>query len=468
MRNIIFLIPDEKMVYEFVTVKTGSYHTPSLAFAILGAIAKNNDFCSTIIDLTFCEFPEMVIRQKICELDPEIIGITCTSATYHQAIQMAKIVKNEKYSIKIIIGGPHVSALPEETLNEGVFDYVFIGEGEESFDKFLKGIDPEQINGIAFKKKDGIVHKKIINSLLENLDSSPMPDYSLYQLSKYNVSKLHAKENPIIWIETSRGCPFDCQICNKIIYGRIFRPKSVTRVLSEIKLFMKQGIKNFLISDDGFTTDMARAEEICDRIIRDKLEISWSCMNGIRVDKVNQGLLRKMKEAGCYRVSFGIESGNQGVLDNLGKKVTLEQIESAVKMCKQVGLEIFGLFMFGFLDETFKTMQDTIDFAKRLPLDLVKASIIMPFPGSPLYEKYKALNLLYPVGDYRHFNFYTSPQLVYRHPSLKWNDIIMHQNKFYRSFYFNPKYILRRLKYSFLRGMIIVDLKSVFKMKWFG
>ncbi len=466
-KNIIFIIPDEKKVYEEANVRVGSYHTPSLTFAILGAIAKNNNFNPEIIDLTFYKFPEEIISDRLRSLDPEFVGITCTSASYHQAVQIARIVKQESPFVKVVVGGPHVSVLPEEALRENVFDYVFIGEGEVSFDRFLKGVDPGEIEGIAFKESDGTIYKRCQKEFLTNWNFSPLPDYTLYRLSEYHVSRLHAKGNPVVWIETSRGCPFDCSICNKVVHGRTFRPKTVGRVLSEIKLFLKNGIKDFFIADDGFTTDMERAEEICNMIIRDKLEISWSCMNGVRVDRVNRTLLNKMKEAGCYRISFGIESGNQNVLDNLGKGVTLEQIESAVKMCKEAGLEIFGLFMFGFLDETLKTMQDTIDFAKRLPLDLVKASIIIPFPGSPLYEKYKALGLLYPVGDYRNFNFYTAPHSVYKHPTLEWADIIRRQEKFHRSFYLNPKYILRRLRYSIRSGSVITDLKAAFKMQWF-
>ena len=268
-------------------------------------------------------------------------------------------------------------------------------------------------------------------------------------------------------METSRGCPFNCGICNKIVHGQTFRAKSVDRVILEIEYLLSLGIKEFHIADDGFTSNIKRAEEICDRIIEKKLVFTWACVNGIRVDRVNENLLRKMRLAGCYRISFGIESGNQRVLDNLGKRITLELVRSSVKMAKAAGLEVFGFFIFGFEDDSPETMMDTINFAKSLPLDLAKASIMIQFPGSPLYYRYKAKNLLYPPGDYKNFNAYIPPRLVYKHPGLDWSVIEKYQEKFYRSFYFNPAYIIRRLKSAFKNGTLLDDIMSAFKMNWF-
>lgn len=466
-KNILFIIPDERKVYQGVDVNIGAFHLPSLAFAILGAIAKKNGFNPVILDLTIYDDPQSELEAKIQELAPVYVGITSTTAMYYEAMNIARTVRRMLPSAKILIGGTHASSVPQETLANGLFDYVFIGEAEVSLDKFLKGVAPQDIAGIAFKNKEGNIQVCFNSSYLKNLDDYPFPDYSLYDLTKYRVSKLHSRRNPVVWIETSRGCPFNCQICNKVIHGQNFRPKSVRRVLSEIEFFLACGIREFHLADDGFTIDRKRAGEICDRIMEKKLKFFWSCMNGIRADGVNRRLLEKMKKAGCYRFSLGIESGNQGVLDNLGKRITLQQVENVARMAKELKIEVFGFFMLGFIDETEETMKDTINFARRLPLALAKVSIIIPFPGSPIYTKYKEMNLIYPTRDYRYFNFYVQPRQVYRHPTLSWEIIEKYQKKFYCSFYFNPTFIINRFLYSLRRGTIFLDLGLALKMKWF-
>ena len=193
------------------------------------------------------------------------------------------------------------------------------------------------------------------------------------------------------------------------MHGQTFRPKSPERVLAEIEYIHSLGVREFHVADDGFTSNMKRAATICDGLIKLDLGMTWSCSNGIRVDRVNQELLHKMRKAGCYRVSFGIESGNQAVLDELGKKIRLAQTEAAVDMARKANIDTFGFFMFGFTNDTPETMMDTIRLARKLPLDLAKASLITPFPGSPLYKEYEKLGVLKPAGDYSKYNVYLSP-----------------------------------------------------------
>lgn len=466
VKNILFIIPDENKVYQNVNVKIGAFHLPSLAIAILGAIARQNSYNPVVLDLFFYENDEQAILDQIKTLMPEYVAFTCTSATYHLVYEAAMWVKRDYPHLKVLIGGTHASTMVEEVLNTTCFDVVFIGESEVSFDLFLKGTELASIPGIAYKDSAGQIIQSKNTCFLTDLDVFPFPDYSLYDLARYPISKLQARNNPVVWIETSRGCPFNCQVCNKVVHGQTFRPKSPMRVLAEIQHYLSMGVKEFHIADDGFTSNMNRAEAICDLIVEHNLRFTWSCVNGIRVDRVSEALLRKMKQAGCYRISFGIESGDQQVLDNLGKKVTLQQVEAAVKMAKKVGMEVFGFFMFGFENDTDLSMQRTISFAKKLPLDLAKASIIIPFPGSPLYDKYLAQGLIYETGDYRNFNVYQSPRDVYKHPDLDWDTIEKYYRMFYRSFYFNVAYLFRRLIYSIRQGTFWSDLMVGIKMKW--
>lgn len=466
--NVLFIMPDEKKVYKDVHFKVGTFHhLPSLALAILGAIAKENGFNPVILDLTLYNTYKKVLEDALSELKPVYAGLTCTTATYFHALEIARIIKSKSPHTKILIGGPHASSTVEETLMNKDFDYVFIGEAERSLDQFLKGADPKKIEGLAFRNENGSMHIFPQSSFLKDLDSFFYPDYSLYDLSKYKLSRLHTRRNPVVWIETSRGCPFNCKICNKVVHGQNFRPKSPERVLAEMEHFAKQGIKGFFIADDGFTSHMGRAEKICDGIMDRKLDIIWDCYNGIRVDRVNRKLLKKMKKAGCHRVSFGIESGNQDVLNKSGKSITLKQVRDAIKMAKSANLEVFGFFVFGFENETEDTMRDTIRFARKLPLDLAKVSSIMPFPGSPLYYQYRDMNLIYPHGDYRNFNIHTSPKHVYKHPTLSGDVIEKYENKFYRSFYLNPGYIARRFISCVKNGTLLQTIRAALSINWF-
>ncbi len=467
-RNILFIMPDEKKVYRDVHFKVGTlHHLPSLALAILGAIARKNGFKAAILDLTLYHNHKKVLQDKLAELKPVYMGITCTTATYFHALEIARIVKEVSPGTKVLVGGPHVSSTVEETLKVRDFDYVFIGEAERSFEQFLKGEEHKKIEGLAFRNADGSIHIFAHSSFIKDLDSFIYPDYSLYDLSRYRLSKLHSRRNPVVWIETSRGCPFNCKICNKVVHGQNFRPKSPERVLTEIEHFVKQGIVGFFIADDGFTSHMGRAEKICDGIIEKRLNIVWNCYNGIRVDRVNRRLLKKMKQAGCHRVSFGIESGNQGILDKSGKNITLKQIKAAVKMARLVGMEVFGFFVFGFENETEETMTDSIRFARKLPLDMAKVSALIPFPGSPIYVRYRNLDLVYPHGDYRNYNMHTSPKHVYRHSVLSGDTIEEYENKFYRSFYLNPGYIARRFLSCLRNGNLLETIKAALSVDWF-
>ncbi|KKL41715.1 hypothetical protein LCGC14_2367520, partial [marine sediment metagenome] len=398
---------------------------------------------------------------------PAYVCITCTTSLYFHAMEIARLVKQRPGGAKILVGGPHVSAVPEEAVQSGCFDYVFVGEAELSFASLLQGQDPATIDGLAFGRDDGSVHLAPRGSFLKDLDEFPYPDYGLFDLPRYKLSRLHARQNPTVWIETSRGCPYDCGVCSKQVHGLTFRTKSARRVLDEIEhLAATFGVREFHIADDCFGANRRRAAEICDGLIERDLGVTWSCTNGIRVDSVTQELLLKMRQAGCHRVGFGIETGSQEILDSMGKRISLEQVERAVGMARKAGIETFGFFMLGFPDDTEQTMQSTIRLARKLPLDLAKASVIMPFPGCAIHEEYARKGLLSPPGDYRNYNVNLPARQVYRHPSLDWDVIEAYHRRFFRSFYFNPAYLLRRLVRAIKNRTLLVSIRTALSIDW--
>lgn len=324
---------------------------------------------------------------------------------------------------------------------------------------------PSEIRGIAYKKGDRIFINER-NSFIENLDILPFPAYHLYEIEKYRISSVAARKNPVVWLETSRGCPFGCVYCNKTIFGRTYRVKSPERVVEEFIRVKKLGVKEVHILDDNFTNDIERAKKICDLLIEKSVNMTWCTTNGIRVDRVDLELLKKMKRAGCYRIHIGIESGNQNILNRIKKGITLEKVRKAVKLAREAGLDVGGYFMIGLPGETEKTMQETIDFAKSLRLDLAKIAICIPLPATELFNELNKRGLIKSC-DWANFNFYTPASTIYNHENLSWETIEKYSKKFYREVYLNPLYILNRFKKSIRDKTIIEDIKVALSIKWF-
>jgi len=464
--NVLFITPDEREVYARSYVKADLIHLPALAVASLGAVARQNQATPTVLDLTLADEADRCVEDHLQRLHPRWVCLTCMTPTYEQAVRVARLVKRCSPESQTVVGGPHVSFLPHEALDAGCFDYVVVGEGEQAFAQLLRNEDPRTIAGVALRAPDGS-HQLCAASLLRDLDELPIPDYGLYPLGSYPLSPFYVRHNPAVWIETGRGCPFRCKYCSKGVHGSRLRNKSPERVVSEMRQLVGLGVRELFLADNGFTDDMRRAERICDLLIDARLGCGWDCVNGIRVDRVNQTLLDKMHRAGCHQISFGIESGNQGILDRNGKGISLRAAEAAVAMAKRAGIFVWGFFLMGFPDETEETLRDTIRFATRLPLDIAKVNIIIPYPDSPLYAEYAAAGLMHPGVSYREFNSNTSPRQIYRHPSLSWDCIERSQMRFYRRFYFNPRFLARRVLLSAKRGMLLRDVRSMLRVDWF-
>jgi anaerobic magnesium-protoporphyrin IX monomethyl ester cyclase len=266
-------------------------------------------------------------------------------------------------------------------------------------------------------------------------------------------------------METSRGCPYGCVYCNKSVFGRTFRVKSASRVVDEMELMLKEGIKEIHLADDNFTRDMVRAEKICQEIIERGLRFPWATITGIRVDRVNQRLLKKMKAAGCYRVYFGIESGSQRILNNIQKGINLKQVRQAIKWSKKAGLETFGFFMIALPGEELNDIKKTIKLATSLDLDMAKMSVTIPLPATPLYNELEEQGKI-KTKNWSEFNLYLPAPAIYDHPNLDWGTIDKYYALFYRRFYFNPRFIAKRLLFSLKNRTLISDLRAALKTKW--
>ena len=206
-QRILLIIPDETEVYRHISVKAGAMHLPSLAFAVLAAIARRDGHEVDILDLTTCEDWRSAVRTRLDEFAPNHVGLTGTTSIFFHMVQIARFIKESHPDVAILAGGPHVSSTHEESLRLGCFDYIFIGEGENSFAAYLAGDDPGTIPGVALMNGQGEVHRTPEGGYLKNLDDYPFPQYDLYDLDNYPVSFIHSKQTPVGLAGDEPGLP---------------------------------------------------------------------------------------------------------------------------------------------------------------------------------------------------------------------------------------------------------------------
>ena len=323
---------------------------------------------------------------EVCQFSPDVVGISSMTNVYFSAMQTARLVK-EKIGCPVIIGGPHASVLPERTVQEPDVDFVVFGEGEEAMVELVEAIETgdslDNIRGLCFKKRGEVV-KNQPRALLDNLDALPFPARHLLQLDRFPLRAQNG--DMMVTVITSRGCPYDCSYCFKGLFGRTYRRRSCENVIAELKTIVDTyGIKNFYFIDDLFTTDVKWLTRFVDSLVAENLPMRWQCL--ARVDRVSPALLEQMYLAGCREIHYGVESGNQSILQGINKGISLDTVRQAISWTKQAGIMTKGYFMVGLPGDTEETIRQTIEFALDLDLDDAMFSVTTPFPGTRLWQE---------------------------------------------------------------------------------
>lgn len=334
---------------------------------------------------------------------PDVVGISCMYTAYAGDVhRLAAQVKTWNPTCLVVIGGAHASTFPELTMRDRNIDVVVVGEGESPLLEILSRLRDssrlEAVEGAWVRTLDG-VEPAGKRSYLDDLDVIPWPAWDLFNMNIYidppNDDAFAMRKKQMTMV-TSRGCPGQCIYCTiNSVWGRKWRGRSPESVVAEIEhLHQNYGVEEFYFMDDSAGASRVRLEGICDLIIDRGLDIRWTTPNGIAHWTLNTETLDKMKRAGCYRITFGIESGNPEIRDYIGKRHSLDQAKAMLDHANRIGMWTICTFIMGFPQETRAQMEDTVDFAISSGADLAVFYLLCPHPGTKVYEDFNALGLL--------------------------------------------------------------------------
>ena len=421
-----------------------SFMYPPMGLIALAAYLKSAGHEVLLYDANIEDSPIEGILNLIKTESPKIVGLGVMSVNAYRAFSIARLIKGYSKNIIVIAGGVHPTVEPHHTLECPDIDFIIRGEGELTVTELLKALkekrdDFSKIPGLGFKKENQVILTSF-RDLIPDINILPIPSYELFNIKKYRGP--YTSRTPFMIMTRSRGCPFLCTFCGVTkMFGRRYRVQTPQRSVKEVDYLVNQlSIKEIGFKDSEFTLDPRNVEEFCDLLIERNYDLTWNC-NG-RVNHVTPSLLAKMKRAGCYSITYGIESGDQKILDNIKKQITLPQIRETMKMTREAGLQVIGNFMIGNPGDTRKTIKKTIDFAKELKLDYAYFGFTTPFPGTELRDE--AIKNGWILDKSMEAVKYED--CIMNATSLPTQELKTYLNKAYRSFYFRPSYIFKRLK----------------------
>ncbi len=350
-------------------------------------------------DLLRCGIDESTVLERMESFAPELIGITCPyTANARDAVDTARLVKRASPGIPVLMGGAHASVCPEELLAEESVDYVIAGEGEDVTKSLVaaleSGAETSAIDGLMRMNADGVISGSPAHERIKDLDSIPFPRRDLLPMEQYFKAQQSGLEriNNIRWPKTtmitSRGCPENCVFCAiRCTWGRKWKGRSPGNVVNEIEGLVRDfGVREIDFLDDSLSVSRSRLEAICNLIIEREIDIKWTTPNGIAIWSLDEDLLKLMKRSGCYRLTFGLESGDSDTIDFIRKRYTRDYAQKLIGYANRIGLWTIGTFILGFPYETRAQMEHTIRFAIDSGLDLAVFYCAAAFPGTDLYK----------------------------------------------------------------------------------
>ncbi|MFQ5963021.1 MAG: B12-binding domain-containing radical SAM protein [Candidatus Scalinduaceae bacterium] len=432
---------------------------PHMGLLMLGAVLRERGHRVRIFDASAQGLSYEQTIEDTKKFQPDIIALTAVTPSIFKTVKLASMMKDVYPSIPIVLGGPHFTAVPEQTLTDySVFDYGVLGEGENTLVDLVEALaaDKRPINvpGVAFRE-NGKVFFSPPRPNIKDLDTLPFPAWDLLDgfPSQYHPALFKYKRLPSTHIISARGCPSKCIFCDTSVFSRQIRFHSAEYVLEMVDHLVKNfGIKEIIFEDDQFLMKKERVARICNGLLKAKRGISWCC--SVRVNSVKDlALLKQMKRSGCWQINYGIESGNQKILNFAKKEITIDQIEKAVRLTHEAGILSKGYFILGLPYETEETMRNTIHFAKHIPLNDISVFMLTPFPGSEMYDIAEQCGTI--ENDFEQMNVLN---VAFLPNGLSKEKLLYYQQRFMREFYLRPRVISNYFK------RIVVNPSNFFKM----
>lgn len=368
------------------------FRFPPLGLGYIAAALRKQGVEVELVDCTFMRVSEAVERVKRAK--PQIVGFYSMFSMKKTTLELAQTLRKEGLEgCLFVVGGPLPSWAPEGFLD--VFDVVAVGEGEKTMSELASCVEQRKelsnVKGLTYKDGECIVRTGP-RGFIEDLDSLAFPTRDLFDNEAYKKYYLNRFSYSITSMITSRGCPFSCDFCSRPIFGADMRARSAENIVDEVEEIAALGYDRVWFADDCFTLNRSHLLDVCGEIVKRKVKIDWECLS--RVDTMDDEVAEGMKRAGCIGVFFGIESGNDSVLNMMKKRITTRQAKHAVIEAKAAGLKVGAFFIVGYPGESDKTVLDTVRFASGLPLDYLSFTLPYPIPGTPLYERVKDKGVL--------------------------------------------------------------------------
>ncbi len=420
---------------------------PPQALAILGALLEQQGHQVKILDAPALQLDLLnfssYIQDHYDSFDPQFIGITMTTLLAELGYEIAAACKSMWPEVKIVAGGVHPTAEPEDVLSHSAIDYVVRDEGEYAFTELVAGKQPNTILGMSYRdEKKANIHTPQ-RPWIRKLDDLPLPAYHLLPMDRYKPSVGTYKRLPAISMVVSRGCPGKCTFCYQP-YGALVRQRSAIKIFEEVKLLVERyGLREICFYDDNFCTYKENVEAFCNLMITyaqaRKKKVYWSCFS--RVDWIQESTIKLMKEAGCHRIMFGVESANEAVLRNIKKNINLDQVRKVHALIRQEGIDTHATFMFGNPGETEESIKQTISFALALNPTIAQFNILAPNPGTEVYRWAKEQGYLTSTF-WQDYDLYTP---ILQLPTISSSLLQKYYRKAFKSFYLRPSYILNRI-----------------------
>jgi anaerobic magnesium-protoporphyrin IX monomethyl ester cyclase len=425
----------------------GLGHKPPLAILTLATHLREQGFTDTsCLDAQLDDLSPEETVDRITAQRPDVVGVTVWTDFWYPAWRTIELIRGQLPDCTIVVGGPHCLVYPGETLTASAADYAVNGDGEDVLLSIVQAVSeggtPPPQPGLWTRCDGEIVPPPEPFAVVKDLDRIPIPDRTLLPFTRYaSVLNPRAYETTMI---TSRGCPHRCVFCK--MHVQKVNAQSADRVVEEFAQIAALGIEDVQVYDDTFTWSKRRLHDICTGICERGLKIRWAIRD--RVDKASPQNYDLLRQAGCHRIHFGIESGSPAVLEASGKAITLEQARSAIEMAQAAGFTTLAYYMFGFLDETLDDARLTIRVAREMPTDYAVFAVLIPYPGTHLYEEALRRGVIrhdfWADFVHRPTPDFCIPELIEQH--LDRQTLIGLKDEAMRAFYLRPSRLLSELR----------------------